>query len=166
MSSAYLRLLIFLPAILKRVRYMNTSENSSKAKALFQRCFDTTLFCCCSVAQQCLTLFEPVDCNLPGSCVQGIFQARTLEWVAIFSPRDLPGPGIEPMSPALADRFLITEAPGKLSLSIKNLKMHSFQSPRFYNYFTLSHWIISHFSTMKAHLNLTGSLIKGMHFSL
>ena len=93
---------------------MNTSENSSKAKALFQRGFDTTLFCCYSVAQQCLTLCDPMDPSLPGSCVQGIFQARTLEWVAIFSPRDLPGPGIELMSPALADRFLTTEAPGKL----------------------------------------------------
>ena len=27
--------------------------------------------------------------------------------------RDLPGPGIEPMSPALEGRFLTTEAPGK-----------------------------------------------------
>ena len=31
------------------------------------------------------------------------------------SPRDLPNPGIEPMSPALADdRFFTTEPPGKL----------------------------------------------------
>ena len=46
------------------------------------------------VAQLCLTLCDPVDCSLPGSSIQGIFQARVLEWVAIsFSkwssqPRD------------------------------------------------------------------------------
>ena len=35
------------------------------------------------VAQSCLTLCDPVDCNLPGFSVHGIFQARVLEWVAI-----------------------------------------------------------------------------------
>ena len=46
------------------------------------------------VAQLCPTLCSPMDCNLLGSSVNGIFQARVLEWVAIsFSkgssqPRD------------------------------------------------------------------------------
>ena len=35
------------------------------------------------VAQSCLTLRNPMDCSLPGSSVQGIFQARVLEWGAI-----------------------------------------------------------------------------------
>ena len=35
------------------------------------------------VAQSCLTLCDPMDCSPPGSSVHGIFQARTLEWVAI-----------------------------------------------------------------------------------
>ena len=35
------------------------------------------------VAQSCPTLFDPMDCSLPGSSVHGIFQARILEWVAI-----------------------------------------------------------------------------------
>ena len=40
------------------------------------------------VAQSCLTLCNPMDCSPPGSSVHGIFQARTLEWVAIsFSRR-------------------------------------------------------------------------------
>ena len=30
-----------------------------------------------------------MDCNLPGSSVNGIFQARTLEWVAISFSRDM-----------------------------------------------------------------------------
>ena len=33
--------------------------------------------------QSCPTLCDPLDCSLPGSSVHGIFQARTLEWVAI-----------------------------------------------------------------------------------
>ena len=35
------------------------------------------------VAQPCPTLPNPMDCNLPGSSVHGIFQARVLEWGAI-----------------------------------------------------------------------------------
>ena len=35
------------------------------------------------VAQSCLTLCNPMDCSPPGFSVQGIFQARVLEWVAI-----------------------------------------------------------------------------------
>ena len=31
------------------------------------------------VAQSCPTLCDPMDCNLPGSAVHGIFQARILE---------------------------------------------------------------------------------------
>ena len=37
----------------------------------------------CLVAQSCLTLCNPVDCSPLGSSVHGIYQARTLEWVAI-----------------------------------------------------------------------------------
>ena len=33
--------------------------------------------------QSCLTLWDPVDSSPPGTAVPGIFQARTLEWVAI-----------------------------------------------------------------------------------
>ena len=35
------------------------------------------------VAQLCLTLSDPMDCNLLGSSIHGIFQARVLEWGAI-----------------------------------------------------------------------------------
>ena len=38
------------------------------------------------VTQSCLTLSDPMDCNPPGSCVHGIFQARVLEWVPLPSP--------------------------------------------------------------------------------
>ena len=35
------------------------------------------------VAQSCPTLSDPMDCSLPVSFIHGIFQARTLEWVAV-----------------------------------------------------------------------------------
>ena len=37
----------------------------------------------CLVTQSCPTLFDPVDCSLPGFSVHGILQARILEWVTI-----------------------------------------------------------------------------------
>ena len=40
------------------------------------------------VTQSCLTLGDPMDCRLPGSSIDGTFQARVLEWGAIaFSRR-------------------------------------------------------------------------------
>ena len=49
------------------------------------------------VTQLCLTLCDPMDCNLLGSSVHEIFQARILKWIAteikreemIFSPFSL-----------------------------------------------------------------------------
>ena len=49
---------------------------------------------CGLVTQLCQILCDPVDCNLPGFSVHGIFQERILKWVVIsFSkgssrPRD------------------------------------------------------------------------------
>ena len=39
------------------------------------------------VTQLCLTLYDLMDCSLPGSSIHGIFQARILEWVAISFSR-------------------------------------------------------------------------------
>ena len=39
------------------------------------------------VAQSCPTLWDLLDCSLPGSSIPGIFQARVLEWVAISFSR-------------------------------------------------------------------------------
>ena len=37
----------------------------------------------CLVTQLCPTLCDSMDCSPPGSSVQGMFQARILEWVAV-----------------------------------------------------------------------------------
>ena len=39
-------------------------------------------------AQSCPTLCHPMHCSLTDSSVQGILQARVLEWVTIFSSRE------------------------------------------------------------------------------
>ena len=76
---------------------------------------------CMLVAQSCLTLCDPMDCNLPGSFVHGISQARILEWVAFPSPGDLPNLGIEPRSPSLQANSLPSEPPGKSYYEVRIL---------------------------------------------
>ena len=78
------------------------------------------------VTQLYLTLCNPMDCNLPGSSIQGIFQARTLEWVAFPSPWDLPKPRIKPRSPALQADSLPSEPPGKFMQELTDCSSKSF----------------------------------------
>ena len=62
---------------------------------------------CVMSLQLCPTLCDPIDCSPPGFSVHRILQVRILEWVAMPSSRDLPNPGIKPvslMSPPLAGR--------------------------------------------------------------
>ena len=67
------------------------------------------------------TLCDPMDCSRPGSFVQGILQARVLEWVAISFSGDLPDPGIEPRSPTSQEDALPSEPPGKPQHILKGL---------------------------------------------
>ena len=61
--------------------------------------------------QLCSTLCDPMDCSLPGSSVNGILQARILEWVAMPSSRgSSPAQGLDPpASPAFWADYLPTE---------------------------------------------------------
>ena len=68
------------------------------------------------VTQSCLTLCGHIDCSPPGSSVHGIFQARILEWVAIFCSRGSSQIRTEPASlvfPALVGGFFTSAPPGK-----------------------------------------------------
>ena len=47
----------------------------------------TLVALCCSVAQSCLTLCDPMDYSLPVSSIHGILQAAVLEWLALPSSR-------------------------------------------------------------------------------
>ena len=70
---AYLRLLIFLSAIL-----IPACAPSSLA---FRMMYSAAA--AAKLLLSCLTLCYPIDCSPPGSSVPGILQARILEWVAI-----------------------------------------------------------------------------------
>ena len=64
------------------------------------------------VAQLCPTLWDPMDCSLPGSSVHRFSQARILEQDAISYSRGSFQPRIEPtclVSLALAGGFFTTE---------------------------------------------------------
>ena len=62
------------------------------------------------VAQSCLTLCDPMDCNPSGSSVlHGILQARILEWVVMPSSRG----SSQPRSPAFQADSLPAEPSGK-----------------------------------------------------
>ena len=57
------------------------------------------------VAKSCPTLCDPMDCGPPGSSVQGILQARTLEWVAISFSRGSSQAGDGTQVSCIAGRF-------------------------------------------------------------
>ena len=64
------------------------------------------------VAQLCLTLWDPMNYSLPGSSVQGIFQARILEWVAISSLRRSSHPGDQTQVSCIECEVLTAALPG------------------------------------------------------
>ena len=61
----------------------------------------------------CSALCDPMDSSLPGSSVLGISHQEYYSGLPFTSPGDLLDPGIEPASPALADRFFTTGKPLK-----------------------------------------------------
>ena len=69
----------------------------------------------CSIAQLCLTLCHPMDCSPPGFSVDGISQARILEWVATSYSRGSSWPRQQTRVSWLAGGFFTTEPPGKPS---------------------------------------------------
>ena len=65
----------------------------------------------CLVAQSCLTLCNPMDCQAPLSMV--ILQARILDGLLLSPPGDLPNPRIKPRYRSLQADSLPSEPPGK-----------------------------------------------------
>ena len=56
------------------------------------------------VIQSCLTLCDPMNCSPPGSSVNGIFQAKILEWVAISFSRGSSRPSNQTQVSCIAGR--------------------------------------------------------------
>ena len=74
------------------------------------------LFCVlfCLVSKLCLILCDSMDSNLPGSSVHGIFQAKLLEWVAIFFPRGSFWSRDQTCISCIGKQIFTVEPPGKL----------------------------------------------------
>ena len=74
----------FIPRLHNRTLYLLT------LLYCFHRSQNLTVvgwMCLCTKSLQLWTLCDPINCDLPGSSVHGILQARILEWVAISSSR-------------------------------------------------------------------------------
>ena len=73
------------------------------------------------VTQWCLTHCDPMDCNLPGSSVHGIFRLRVLEWGAIFFSRASSRPRDRTLvSRIVGRRFTVWTTRQVLRTGIKN----------------------------------------------
>ena len=87
------------------------------------------LVMCDKSLQLCSTLFDPMDCSLPGYlCSWGFSRQGYWRGFPFPPPRDLPNPGIKSvslMSPALAGGSLPLEPPGK-SFSYPYTYIHYF----------------------------------------
>ena len=97
--------------------------------------------------KSCLTLCDPMDCSLPGSCVHVISQVRIPEWVVIPSSGDHPDPGMEPASPAspaLVSRFFTTEPLGKHQ-SYQRLYFHRFKPRSLWSFAMAALGFMAHF---------------------
>ena len=66
-----------------------------------------------NIMQSCTTLCDAMDCSPPSSLVYGIFRQEYWSGLPIPSAGDLPDPGIEPVSSALAGGFFTPEPAGK-----------------------------------------------------
>ena len=67
-------------------------------KNVTQSALPSNLWVSSEVAQPCLTLWDPMDCSLPGSSSMGFSRPEYWSGLPFPSPGDLPDPGIEPGS--------------------------------------------------------------------
>ena len=75
------------------------------------------------VSQSCLTLCDPMDYNLPGSSIHGIFQARVLEWVAISFSRGSSWPRERTWVSRIAGRRLSHQGSSLLLLLLSRVRL-------------------------------------------
>ena len=78
------------------------------------------------VAQSCPTLCNSMDNSGSDSSPLSMGFLRQEYWTGLpfASPGDLPGPGLEPTSPAFAGRLFTTGPPGKPTVCKKRIKTH------------------------------------------
>ena len=78
---------------------MTISRNKGKQPVISYAC------CCCLVAQSSLTLCDPWTVALQAPPSMEFSRQECWSGLSCPPPVDLPNPGFEPVSPALAGRF-------------------------------------------------------------
>ena len=96
------------------------------------------------------TLCDPMDCSLLGFSAQGIFQARTLEWVAISFPRESSQPRDQTQVSHIAGRLLTIWATRE-PLKVPSVQFSSVQS-------VMSNSATPWIAACQASLSITNSL--------
>ena len=71
----------------RRILYPQRHQGSPNLFIVGQREREKECVCVCVGVKSCAALCNPMDCSLPGSSNQRIFQASILEWVAISYSR-------------------------------------------------------------------------------
>ena len=69
--------------------------------------------CCCLISKSCLTLLRPHGLQPAKSLSMGFPRQEYCSGLPFPSPGDLPSPGIKPVTPVSAGRFLTSEPPRK-----------------------------------------------------
>ena len=82
MNCLILTVILFYPLFKELFRILKFFLESLPASVQSMLTTCCSWVCGCSVASV-VTLYDPMDCSLPGSPVHRIFQARILEWVAV-----------------------------------------------------------------------------------
>ena len=105
----------FVLYVLRLVFTLRVKRTNTKISRMCYLC-NTFCFDCCLVTESSLTLSDSMDYSLPGSSVHGILQVEYWSGLLFPPPGDIPNPGIEPPSPALAGGFFTTGLSGNPSL--------------------------------------------------
>ena len=88
------------------------------------------VYCCfCLLLSQVQLFCNPMDCSLPGSSVNGISQASTLEWVAISFSRESSQPRDQTHGSCIAGIFFTAEPPGKPTTKTINIDWELMSMP-------------------------------------
>ena len=83
-NSLLIAVLFAIPKIWKQPKCPSTNEWWMMVCHIFIIYLSNDIYICMLSHVQ---LFDPMNCSPPGSSVHGIFQARTLEWVAVSYSR-------------------------------------------------------------------------------
>ena len=90
--------------------FLHVNKHKKKSGVLSLRIWPSSyMHCTCSVTKLCPTLCDPMDCSPPNPQSMWFLRQKYRSGLPFPSPGDFSHPGIEPVSPALADRFLTTE---------------------------------------------------------